>query len=467
MSGAGPGIATLIRAKLRLRPGEGAVVGLVWIYAFCVLACNYVLRPLRDDLGVVAGPDQLAWSYTGTFILTAIASPLFAALVTRWPRRRFIPYLHRGSAVLLLGVFALFQFGPARMQQPCAWLLFAWISTFNLLAVSVFWGFLADVLDPEAARRLFGLLAAGATLGAIGGSAFVSTFAPNLNSFQFALAAVVLLEVANLAVRRLSASAPPAVEAQTVVETTVACSPAATEADLRRGGAWGGIAATMRSTYLQGICVYLLLMTATSTFVYYEQARLIDEQLPDPAARKAYFARTDLCVNMLCLLAQMLLTGRLIGRLGVGRTAALLPLVTLAGFSLLSLQHGASAALPVLFWFQVLRRASDYGISRPAREVFFTVVSRADKYKAKSFIDTFIYRGGDLAAIWLYQGFRSGLGGGIREAAVAVAIACIGWIGLSLGLGSAYRRRARAVAAGHADPRGQLTGALRNAAPAG
>lgn len=405
-----------------------------------MLAANYVMRPLRDDLGVKLGPENLNWSYTGTFLVTAAANPLFSFLVTSFSRRRFIPYAHRGSGLLLLTGFLLLHFGPAWSHDGSRWFLFAWISTFNLLGVSLFWGLMADTFDRERAKRLFGIIAIGATLGAIAGSTAVWQLSKHVHVLTFVAIVIALLEVANVAVRAIAIAAPPAARAT----TDVATEDLSREEGLRAGGIWGGITETVRSPYLLGICAYLLLMTATSTFTYYEQTRLVNAQLKTPEARQAYFAQTDFCVNAICLIAQALLTGRLVRYLGVGLTAAVLPLVTAAGFVALSNIDAGALLLSVLFWFQVSRRAAEYAVSRPAREVFFTIVPRDQKYKAKSFIDTFIYRGGDLVAVWAYTYYRGSFGAGLSQTAVLVGGICAVWVVLCVVLGGRLRAAAPA-----------------------
>ncbi|MBK8913433.1 MAG: hypothetical protein IPM64_02330 [Phycisphaerales bacterium] len=439
-----------------IHPGEAGLVLRAWLYAFCVLATNSLLKPLRDDVGVEIGAGRLAWSYTATFIMTAALHPLFAALVRRSTRRRLTPFVHRAYAIGVIGAFVLFEHGPAVLRPSTAFGLFAWISTLNLLTVSLFWGVMADTLRPGQARRLFGLLAVGATLGAAAGAAFVWMLAQSLNVLAFVGLAALLLEIGGRSAAALretqdagernDARAAPRIESASLdkpasrnetamLDDTDDARPSASAADRPiGGGAWAGVLHTLRSPYLLGISAYMLLLTTAATFTYAEQSRAVETHGGAPAARREYFARTELAVNSACLPVQLLLTGRLMAWLGVGGSAAMLPLVTAAGFALLA-SVGGGSVLSLLFAFQVLRRTSDYALSRPAREALFSVTPRTDKYAAKGFIDTFVYRGGDLLAIWVHTLWRDAAGRTLADTAILVGAGCTAWALLSLWLG--------------------------------
>lgn len=459
--------AALLARIVDVRPGEAALVLRAWISAFCVLATNSLLKPLRDDVGVEIGSSSLAWSYTGTFVMTALLHPLYAALVRRSTRRRLTPYVHRAYAVGVLCGFVLLEHGPATLRLPAAYGLFAWISTLNLLTVSLFWGVMADTLRPGQARRLFGLMAVGATLGAAGGAAVVWLLAQSTDVLMFVALAALLLEIGARSAagmresgdaetdsalecdqpdarRDTRAPAPARAASGSAMPVSIPTAAAPDESTADRpigGGAWAGVLHTLRSPYLLGISVYMLLLTTAATFTYAEQSRAVETYGGAPAERREYFARTELVVNSICLPVQVLLTGRLLTRLGVGWSAAMLPLVTAAGFAVLA-SVGSASVLSVLFAFQVLRRTSDYALSRPAREALFSVTPRTDKYAAKGFIDTFIYRGGDLLAIWVHALWRDAAGRTLTDTAIWMGAGCAAWTLLSVWLGRIHRRAA-------------------------
>ena len=243
-----------------------------------------------------------------------------------------------------------------------------------------------DLFSPEQGKRLFGLIAAGATIGAIVGSSVTATLARHVSPMFLLLGAAILLEVAVLAVGRLSRLSP-ALHRQ----------PATDGAEAPIGGSvFAGITHAFRSRYLVNVSLFLLLFAITSTFLYSQQAGIVLSSFSDRGGQTQFFARVDQLVNVLTLAVQLFLTGRILLLLGVALTLGVLPALTVIGF-------GALALLPtiaVLAVFQVLRRAADYAIARPTREVLFTVIPREDRYKAKSFIDTVVYRTGDQVGIW-------------------------------------------------------------------
>jgi AAA family ATP:ADP antiporter len=293
--------------------------------------------------------------------------------------------------------------------------------------VSVFWATMVDVFDSEQGKRLFGLLAAGATVGAIAGSALTASLVKQIGATNLFFASIMLLEVAVFAVKRLSFQDRIKQEQHKEVE-----------AGPIGGGILAGISHTFRSPYLLNICVFILLFTVTSTFLYFQQASIARDSFDDRASRTAFFAQVDLLVNVLTLAVQLFFTARILRRLGVALTLGILPLFTLLGFAALA----AAPVIAVLVAFQVLRRAANFALARPTREILFTVLPREDKYKAKSFIDTVVYRAGDQVGSWSYLalgGFGLGIAG---VALVAVPLSAL-WLYNGLWLG---RRQAKMAA---------------------
>ena len=416
-----PGRA-LLRRVVEVRDEE--VGALLWScgYSFAVLASFYVLRPLREEMGVAGGVRNLPWMFTGTLAATLAVSPLFSMLVSRYSRRRFIPYAYHFFTANLVIFYVLFRTLEGDAKVAAARAFFVWTSVFNLFVVAVFWGYMADLFRSEQGKRLFGFIAAGGTLGAIAGSGLTTAAVRVIGTTQLLLVAAAFVQIAVLAFRRLD-RLPLAGTTETAVMT--------------RTGAWGGLTLVLGSAYLLMICLYMLLFTTASTFTYLEQARLVAAASASPEARTAIFARIDLLVNILSLLLQALLAGRIVRGIGVGPALVILPLVHLAGFASL-------VAWPVLSMcviFQVLRRGTDYGVAKPAREVLYTILDREEKYKAKSFIDTFVYRGGDAVGAWVYQGVIAGGEPAMRVALASGPMIAV-WIAVCLWLGRRQRRRA-------------------------
>jgi AAA family ATP:ADP antiporter len=410
-----------------LRPGEVQALGWSWLYIFSVLSAYYVIRPIRDEMGVASGVESLPWLFTGTLLGMMLVNPPFAALVARLPRVRFISIAYRFFMAHLL-LFGLFLAVATPAQN--IWvgrLFFIWASVFNLFVVSIFWALMVDVFKAEQGKRLFGMISAGATLGSILGSSLTALLARHVGSTYLLLGSVLLLEVAVVSVRRLSR-----------LSEALRLRPAAHGEEAPIGGnVLAGLTHAFRSPYLLGLSIYMLLFTITSTFLYFEQATIVTRSFADRGARTAFFAQVDLVVNVLTLGAQLFLTAPTLRVLGVALTLTLLPAFSVFGFATL----GLAPTVAIIAVFQVLRRAGNFAIARPTREVLFTVIPREDKYKAKSFIDTVIYRGGDQIGAWLYA-LLSFVGLGMTGIAFAAVPISAAWLLMGFWLG----RRQEAMA---------------------
>ncbi len=427
-SPAGAGHRLLARV-LDVRPEEMATLGWAWLYILAVLSSYYILRPIRDQLGVAGGVNNLPWLFTGTLLAMLAFNLPFAALVRSLPRSRFIPLTYRFfSANILLFAVALHWASPdARVWIGRAF--FIWVSVFNLFVVSVFWAMVVDVFTSEQGKRLFGFIAAGATVGAIIGSGLTSVFAERVAPLYLFAGAALLLEIAVFSARQLSR-----------LSSSLNARPAADQADTPLGGGvLSGIRHTVRSPYLLNVSLYMLLFSLTSTFLYFQQAGIARAAFATRGEQTAFFANIDLLVNVLTLLAQAFATARLLRVIGVAFTFALIPALSIVGFGSLAIAPTIAAIVA----FQVVRRAGNYAIARPTRELLFTVVSREDRYKAKSLIDTFVYRAGDQVGAWFYA-LIGGIGWGAKGVAVSGAVISVAWLANSFWLG----RRQEAMAAG-------------------
>jgi len=397
------------------------------LYVFCVLSAYYVIRPVRDAFGSANGTHDLQWLFSATLIAMLVCNLPFAALSRRLSRQRAITLFYRFFIACLL-LFALLI--PVLNVSGRLWLgrvFFVWVSVFNLYVVSIFWMLIVDIFDSERGKRLFALMAAGATLGAIVGSLFTITLVKVTGAAGLFLLAAVLLELAVCCVRRLTSLAPqlqkPSLRADGNDEQPLG------------GGILSGIGHTFRSPYLLNICLYMVLFSVTSTFLYFRQAELARHAFSNDDARSTFFASLDLLVNVLTLSVQLLATGRLLSRFGTSLVLIILPAITVVGFLLLAWQP----SLWVLAIFSVLRRASNFAIARPTRELLFTVLTREDKYKAKSFIDTAVYRAGDQVGAWSWTAAGMLGSSGPVWLWLAVPISVI-WLLNSLWLGQRQQR---------------------------
>src|SRR5258706_2059055 len=303
-----------------VRPNE--VRALLWSFAyfFCLLAGYYILRPLRDEMGVAGGVRNLQWLFTATFLTMLAAVPLYGAVVARLPRRRFIPLVYHFFVANLAIFWLLLALGVER--RLVARVFFVWISVFNLFAVSVFWSFMADLYSSEQARRLFGFIAAGGSAGALAGPALTIGLAKALGPTNLLVVAALLLEGAVLCAWRLE-SVSPEVEKQSAQETKPATAIGGSPID--------GILMVLRSPYLAGILLWVSLLSVAATFLYFEQASIVAAASDDPAVRTRIFAAVGLAVRGVATAVQFFATGKLIARFGVGAALALLPFVFAAG----------------------------------------------------------------------------------------------------------------------------------------
>jgi ATP:ADP antiporter, AAA family len=428
-----PALGRLLRRAVDVREHETTALVASCAYFFFVLSAYYVIRPVRDEMGVAGGVENLAWLFTGTLVGMLLVHPLFTALVARFPRRRFVPLIYRFFILNLVVFFLAFGAGDGDHAVWVGRVFFVWTSVFNLFVVSVFWSFMTDLYRPAQSQRLFGLVAVGGTLGAILGSTLTSALVPLVGPANLLLVSALLLEIAARAARALDGQEASLARGARLEEADAVGEEGA---GIIGGGVLDGIRHVARSPYLLGIAALMLLFTIASTFLYFQQAAIVARVFEgDPQARTRLFAGLDLAVNVLTLATQVFLTGRMLRWLGVAVSLAVLPLMSLIGFGIL----GAAPVLAVLVVFQALRRAGNFAIQRPAREVLYTVLPRTDKYKAKNFNDTFVYRVGDQLGAWSYTAV-AWLGLGLSGLALTMVPLSAVWLLLALWLGGRYRR---------------------------
>ncbi|HXI22474.1 MAG TPA: MFS transporter [Pyrinomonadaceae bacterium] len=413
------GPVLLFRFLVDVKPRELRALFLSFLYYFLILSSYYIIRPIRDDFGAAGGLENLPWMFTGTLVVMLAANALFSALVARYTRRRFIPVAYRFLIANLLIFFALLFFVSKQNQIWIGRAFFVWTSVFNLFVVSVFWAFMVDVFNSDQGKRLFGFISVGGTLGAIVGAAITASLVRKIGSINLLLISALLLELSAQCVRMFPAVLTDRdADGRSKDETAVG------------GRVWAGIVHNFKSPYLLGISAYMLLYSITSTLLYFQQIGIAASAFTDRAARTAFFAKIDLAVNILTIVAQAFVTGRLLKWLGVGLTLAILPALSVIGF----MGMGVGPTLTLLVLFLTVRRAGNYAFARPARETLFTVISREDKYKAKNFIDTVVYRVGDQIGAWT----TPALGWlGLKMAGISLVAAPLAavWLVVSLWLG--------------------------------
>lgn len=407
-----------------IEPREVGIVCTAFAYFFFLMVSYFILRPLRDTMGTVYGMAHLQELFTGTFVLSLVAAPVFAGLASRFRLSTFLPWIYGFIAITMLVFFALFE--RAENDRWVAAAFYVWLSTFNLLIISVFWSLLADVFSSSQAKRLFGFIAAGGTIGTIAAPAFISLFVTLTGTNVLLLISAGGFVITAFLVRRL--------EAQKV--NFAASDAAAQQTTLRKplaGNPFDGFTLLLRSPYLAMIALFLLLMTWISTVIYFQLGDLISHEFASRAARTQAYATIDLATNSCAVLIQLFGTGRFIRRFGV--TAGLLanPVIMLLAFVAVAF----SPVLLVLGSVQVLRRVSEYAVAKPSRDMLFTVVDQQAKYKAKNVIDTVVYRFGDLSSAWVSAAI---LPFGVAGLAVFGAAVALVWFPIAIVLGRRYEQ---------------------------
>ncbi len=382
-------------------------------FAF-LMAALYVVRPLRDELGIQSGVENMQWLFTGTFVMVLVIAPVYAWSVSRLSRR-IAPWVFGAIAFSLAGARVAVWLEGGDVRPWLASGLFVWISAFNLFAVSVFWSLVVDAFSAEAARRTFGQIAAGGTAGALTGPLVTTLAVTWLPPADLLWIAAGLLVLAAGSAHRLSVIRP----------TTT---PAALRSDAV--SVLRGFALTLRQPRLRRLCGYLLCMTWVSTVLYFEQAQVVASSELDSAARTTVFASIDLAVNVLTLIIQVFFTARILRWLGLATLLLALPVAS--GLVLVSVS--IAPLLLVVLIAQAIRRATNFALARPARELLFTDVDRASKFEGKNVVDTVVYRGGDAAAGWAFAGLEAaGLGLGAIAALAIPVVGVWGWLGVQLG----------------------------------
>lgn len=403
------------------------------VYGACsfgaILASYLAFRPVRDALVLDGDPDEIPWLFTATFVAACIASPLWSAVLARGGRRRYVSGALHTFALCLLAFAVLVSFEVAPVGVGRAF--YVWSSIFNLFVVSVFWSLLADLLGPDTAKRLYGPIAAGGTLGALLGPLLTRQLVGTVGVHGVLIMSAGLLEIgaASLYVlRRLGEALPSDAGRLPPVDDT--------PPEPMLPAAMHGLAQLARSPYLLAIVGYVLCTATAATFMYIEQAEITKALIATRTERTEFFATLDLWTNAATFVVQTFLAGALLSGLGPGVVLLVLPLLQGVAISVLA----SAPSLSTLMAAQIATRAATHGLTRPARELLFTVVDRDAKYRAKNVIDTVVYRFGDFGSAWLRRGLVAFGAGSTALIAATLPLVAI-WIALAAALGIGFRRR--------------------------
>ncbi|MDX2086965.1 MAG: MFS transporter [Kofleriaceae bacterium] len=411
-------------------PGAQRVAITAWsAITFAALLAGFAaFRPVRDALVLDGSPDDIPWLFTATFVSTVIVSPLWSRLLANRPKRRVVPRAFHLVAFGALVFAALVQshWRPVGVGRA----FYVWSSVFNLFVVSVFWSLLVDLIGPGWAQRLYGPIAVGGTAGTLVGPVLARVVAEYFEVSAVLVLCAILLEVAVLGAWRVRVVGE-ALEREDGDAEAAADAPVASSA-------WVGFQRVIHSRYLLMIVGYVLCTATAATFLYLEQASITKAAFATREARTEFFAELDTWIAAATIAIQLVFAGPLLRWVGPGIVLCILPIAQAVGISTLALTPTVS----VLAIVQVIARSSTHGLTRPARELLFTVATREDKYHAKNVIDLAGYRFGDFASSWAKRGLVA-LGGGAATL-IAATLALTGiWLALAIALGLGFRNRTK------------------------
>ncbi len=418
-------LATLLGRAVNVRPAEIPGLLAAFGYHFLLFTAYYILRPIRDSMGVASGVENLDDLFGWTLAGMLLAAPLFGWASGRFRRAVFLPWTYLFFVAQLLAFW--FFFTASADITGTAKVFFVWVSVFNLFVVSVFWSFMADLFDKEQGKRLFALITAGASVGAMTGSAITTFLAEAVGDVNLLLVSAGLLAATLLLMRYLLGWSARQGGAGDRVESRPI-----------GGNPFAGFRRVFTSPYLSGIAAFVFLMAAVNTFLYLQQAELLSIHYPDRSERTAFLGGIELVMSVITLLLQLFAVGRLTQRTGVAAMIVLVPLFVVAGFLLIAV----SPTLMTLVGVFIARRVGQYAIVRPCREMLYTTVDRESKYKAKNINDTLVYRTSDFVVAKGHDALVAAWSASLSGVALVGAGVAALWAGVAFGLGRAHERMA-------------------------
>ena len=400
-----------------------AVVG-SFLFVIVLMTAYYILRPVRDAMASDWTDAEVSWLWTLNFFISTAVVAVYGVLVSRFRLRLLVPSIYAIFALTFLSFYALISTMADRTLVDKSF--YVWVSVFSLFHISVFWSFMSDLFSKEQAGRLFGIIAAGASVGGLVGPSIPSFFSASLGTDNLMLLASAMLLVPIPIIFYLQSLKSSDLHNEGLAPQT---------SQIKIGGnPFAGFKLFFSNPYLLAIGLFILLYTGISSFVYFELKNLLSDL--SRAERTAVWAQMDLAVNILSIAVGLFATGRIIGKFGMPVTIALIPVLICAGLIIVAVSPFLGAVVAL----QVIRRAGNYAVTRPAREVLFTRVDREARFKAKPVIDIVAYRGGDMLMAWFFTGLTQGLGLGLAAvAAVGAGIAAL-WSIVGIYLGRWFER---------------------------
>lgn len=426
--------ALYIIRVLGIEPDELVAVTWSFVYFFCILSAYFMLRSVRDAMAIVSGVQNIPWLFTGTFVLMLLATPIFGWVTSKYPRRIFLPWIYYFFVANILIFYTIFTYAQNNDLSE-VWIgraFFVWLSVFNLFVVSVFWSFMADIYTKQQSRRLFGVISAGGSAGALIGPIVTSLLVVPIGFRNLLPISALLLLFAVFCVYRLRKWVQQRQTDASSESADIAASKKAIG-----GSAWAGVKFVLTKPYFSAIATALVCATFLGGATYMYMAEMVSITFEGTDRRTQIFAIMDAMINALSFIGQLLIVKHSVRKLGIGGTLALLPIVSVIGFTLLAV----NPVFLIIAALHVMRRSITFGLSKPTSDMLYSVVSPEAKYKAKNFIETAIYRGGDVISTWTIR-LISGVGlSGVALFCVPIALL---WAWLAFWIGGEYKRRDKA-----------------------
>jgi AAA family ATP:ADP antiporter len=400
---------------VNVEPGEAAALLTSFAMFFALLSAYYIVRPVRDEIGVALGKDQLHKLFTVVFVVMLLLVPIFGFVAARFPRRYVLPSIYAFFALNLVGFWIAIKAAPENHAALATF--FVWGSVFNLFVVSLFWSLMSELWSHGAAKRLYGFIAAGGTAGALAGPLLTQGLARIFAPVDLMLVSAALLVAAMIASFVLRRVKPEHV--------------AGDESSPAGGGILDGAIKVFATPMFARIALFVFIANVVGTFFYLEQARLVATSITSNADRVLFFSGRDLIVSIATLLIEVFGTARILSRFGVTVALLALPITAAIGAVLLSFD----ATLGIVAAVMVAERITAFALANPAIKIIYTLATPEEQYKVQNFIDTVVFRGGDATSGWLYSLLGGGLGfaaGSMGAVAVPLVIAWV-WIARQLG----------------------------------
>ena len=424
MSASDNPILTFLRSASLIKERELNAVVSSFLFVVVLMSAYYILRPVRDAMASDWSDAEVSWLWTLNFFISTGVVALYGAAVSRFRFKLLVPATYGIFAASFVSFYVLGSFFADRTLIDKSF--YVWVSVFSLFHISVFWSFMSELFSKEQSGRLFGVIAAGASVGGLVGPTVPAFFSASLGTDNLMLIASVMLLLTIPIIFHLQALKLTAPDDHVLPTTTTT--------HAIGGNPLAGFKAFFSNPYLLCIGLFIFLYTGISSFVYFELKNLLSE-LTRPE-RTAIWAQMDLAVNILSISTGLLVTGRIVSKFGMPVTIALVPVLICIGLLVLAI----SPLLGAVVVLQIVRRAGNYAVTRPAREMLFTRVDRETRFKAKPVIDVVAYRGGDMLMAWLFTGLTQGLGLGLAAVAVVGAGIAALWSLVGIYLGRWFER---------------------------